>query len=73
MKIQSSFSGQHDEERAQRAMQDPEIQAIMMDPMVRIALEQMQQNPQKAAEYLQDQTLAPKIQKLIQAGILRMG
>ena len=54
-------------------MQDPEIQAIMMDPMVRIALEQMQQNPQKAAEYLQDQTLAPKIQKLIQAGILRMG
>lgn len=33
------MSGGNDEERVKRAMQDPEIQAIMIDPMVRIALE----------------------------------
>lgn len=29
----------NDEERLKRAMGDPEIQAIMSDPMMRIALE----------------------------------
>ena len=38
-------------------MADPEIQAIMIDPMVRIALEQMKANPQKAMEYFNDPTL----------------
>lgn len=41
-------------------MADPEIQAIMMDPMVKIALERMQKEPQKAMEYFQDPTLGPK-------------
>lgn len=44
----------------------------MIDPMVRIALEQMQQNPSRALEYMQDPTLGPKIQRLIQAGILKV-
>lgn len=38
MKIYSSMHEQ-DEERQKRAMNDPEIQAIIADPMVRIALE----------------------------------
>lgn len=63
----------NDEERLQRAMQDPEIQAIMIDPMVRIALEQMQASPQRVMEYMQDETLGPKIQRLIQAGVLKVG
>jgi len=73
MKIATSMQGQNDEERQRRAMADPEIQAIMIDPMVRIALEHMQSSPQKAMEYFQDPTLAPKLNKLIQAGIIKLG
>ena len=73
MKIAQGMQGGNDEERVRRAMADPEIAQIMQDPMLRIALEQMRTNPQKAQEYFQDPNLAPKIQKLIQAGILRMG
>lgn len=63
----------NDEERLKRAMSDPEIASIMTDPMVRIALEQMQSNPRNAMEYFNDKTLGPKIQKLIQAGVIKMG
>jgi len=62
----------NDEERLKRAMQDPEIQMIMMDPMVKIALGQMQSNPREAQSYFTDPTLGPKLQKLIQAGVLKV-
>lgn len=67
------MSGLSDEERQKRAMADPQIQAIVQDPMVQIALSQMQANPKNIQEYMLDKTLGPKIQKLIQAGIIRMG
>lgn len=73
MKISTSMGEMNDEERVKRAMADPQIQAIMSDPMVRIALEQMQSNSKNIPEYLSDRTLGPKIEKLIQAGIIRMG
>merc|ERR1712194_867264 len=63
----------NDEERLKRAMQDPEIQMIMMDPMVKIALNQMQSSPKGAQSYFTDATLGPKLQKLIQAGVLKVG
>ena len=69
----STSMGSDDDERMKRAMADPQIQSIMSDPMMRIALEQMQANPKNIAEYLADRTLGPKIEKLIQAGIIRMG
>lgn len=71
--IAQSMHGESDEQRIQRAMSDPEIAAIVADPMVRIALEQMQQNPRNIAEYMRDPNLGPKITKLIQAGIIRTG
>lgn len=40
------------EERRQQAMSDPEIQSILMDPAMRMILEQMQENPQAVAEYV---------------------
>ena len=63
----------NDEERLKRAMADPEIQGIMCDPMVKIALQQMQTNPKEAQSYFNDNTLGPKLQKLIQAGVLKVG
>jgi stress-induced-phosphoprotein 1 len=63
--------GPEDEERVKRAMADPEIQAIINNPMVRAALQNVNENPQKMMEYMQDKDLGPKIQKLIQAGVLK--
>lgn len=71
MKIANQMGGQQDNERAQRAMQDPEIQRIINDPMVRLALQRMQENPKLAQQYISDPELGPKIQKLIAAGILK--
>jgi stress-induced-phosphoprotein 1 len=71
LKIAASMGDINDEERMKRAMNDPEIASIMSDPMVRIALEQMQANPRNAMEYLNDSSLGPKIQKLIAAGIIK--
>lgn len=62
----------NDEERLRRAMADPEIQQIMMDPMLKIALGKMQEDPRGAANYFNDPNLGPKLQKLIQAGILKV-
>jgi stress-induced-phosphoprotein 1 len=72
-KIAMGMQGDNDEERVKKAMNDPEIQQIMSDPMMRIALERMQSNPQQAMEYFNDPTLGPKLQKLIQAGIIKTG
>jgi stress-induced-phosphoprotein 1 len=59
------------DERAQRAMSDPEIQSIISDPMVRSALQRVNENPQEMMKLMQDKDLGPKIQKLIQAGVLK--
>lgn len=72
MAIATSMHQGNDEERLKRSMQDPEIQSIMMDPMVKIALQQMQASPKDAASYFTDATLGPKLQKLIQAGVLKV-
>lgn len=72
MDIMSGMHEGNDEDRLKRAMQDPEIQQIMMDPMVKIALQQMQSNPRDAQKYFTDNTLGPKLNKLIQAGVLKV-
>jgi len=62
-------SGKVDPERAQQAMKDPEIQAILSDPHINQILKNANTDP--AA--LQEAMTNPKIQKLINAGILQMG
>lgn len=64
--------GDHDNQRAENAMKDPEIQAIMMDPMVKIVLQRMQTDPKAVQEVMQDPSMAEKINKLIMAGIIKM-
>jgi len=60
-----------DAERAAKAMADPEVQAILRDPLVNKALEDMQSTPGAYARVMRDATMGPKITKLIAAGILR--
>lgn len=62
-----------DPQRAQEAMKDPEIQSIMRDPMVQSVLQSMQENPAAASSAFNDPHMRSKLEKLIAAGIVRMG
>lgn len=65
-------AGGNDQERAQHAMADPEIQAILQDPIIRNILAQMQTDPNSANKALQDPTIRTKIEKLVASGILQI-
>jgi hypothetical protein len=54
MAIRANQSAPADAEQQQRAMQDPEIQAIMADPMIRNVLNNFQENPKQAQEDMKD-------------------
>jgi len=62
-----------DEEQLQHAMADPEIRAILTDPVMQQVLQDFQQNPAAAQHHLQNQEIMGKIQKLAEAGVIRLG
>ncbi len=70
-KISQSQGGEMDQERAAKAMADPEIQAIMMDPIVRQTLSDMSTDPRAAQKAMADPYMAAKISKLIAAGVVQ--
>ncbi|KAJ1919722.1 Hsp90 cochaperone [Tieghemiomyces parasiticus] len=61
------------QEAMRRAASDPEIQSIMADPIMQQILQQMQSNPQAVREHMKNPTVSAKINKLINAGIIRVG
>ena len=62
-----------DQEQARNnAMNDPEVQAILSDPAMRIILQQMSTDPKAAAEHMKDPVVSEKIQKLFEAGIVKL-
>lgn len=58
-------------ERAAHAMADPEIQAILTDPMVNQVLKDFNENPNAAQAAMSDVGMRAKIEKLIAAGVLQ--
>mmetsp|Transcript_13785 Transcript_13785/g.20483 ORF Transcript_13785/g.20483 Transcript_13785/m.20483 type:complete len:565 (+) Transcript_13785:81-1775(+) len=66
--------GTADEEKERRAhaMADPEIQAILSDPIVQQVLQDMQKNPMEGQKAMRDPVMGAKIEKLIAAGILQV-
>lgn len=72
VKIQEVSSSEGNEEVAQRAMQDPEIQAIMSDSYIQMVLKECGANPERLRDYMKDARIAASINKLIAAGILRV-
>ena len=75
MEIQSSAgaSSGNDEERLRHAMADPEIQKIMRDPTIVQVLKDLSEQPQKAMGSLKDPYIADCINKLVAAGVVKMG
>ena len=64
---EGSRGGANDEERSRRAMEDPEIQLLLRDPMVNAALEDLQKDQASAAKVFRDPVMKAKIEKLIGA------
>lgn len=58
------------EEVRKRAMGDPEVQAILRDPAMRLILEQMQNDPKALQDHLKNPDIAAKIQKLLDSGLI---
>lgn len=54
-------------------MGDPEIQQLMRDPRIVQVLKEMQENPAAAQGALRDPFIAEAINKLIAAGVIKMG
>lgn len=59
-------------ERQAKGMQDPEIQNILSDPVMRQVLVDFQENPVAAQEHLKNPLVKNKIQKLVSAGIVQV-
>ena len=66
-------SDKPDEERIRHAAADPEIQLLMRDPRIVQVLKDMQENPASAQGALRDPFINTAINKLIAAGIIKMG
>ncbi|ESQ38220.1 hypothetical protein EUTSA_v10028542mg [Eutrema salsugineum] len=59
-------------ERQAKAMQDPEVQNILSDPVMRQVLADFQENPKAAQEHMKNPMVMNKIQKLVSAGIVQV-
>jgi len=74
--ISRGATGQLSEEemraRQERAMANPEIQAILSDPVMRQVLQDMSTDPKAAAEHQKNPIIMAKVQKLINAGIVQV-
>lgn len=71
--LQSQRSTETDEQTYERAMRDPEVAEIMADPVMRQILSDAQQNPTALMDHMKNPMIGQKIQKLINAGIIRTG
>lgn len=59
-------------ERQARGLADPEVQQIMMDPVMRQVLDDFQNDPTAARHHLQSPEIHRKISKLVSAGIIQL-
>jgi len=69
--VNSNMSEEERKERAAHAMADPEIQAILQDPVMMQVLRDFQENPAAANQAMADPTVREKLEKLIASGIVQ--
>lgn len=58
-------------ERARHGMADPEIQAILQDPVIQQILKDFNENPQAANQAMANPVVRSKIEKLIASGVVQ--
>ncbi|CCC07828.1 hypothetical protein SMACR_01394 [Sordaria macrospora] len=62
-----------EEQTRERLARDPEIMGIMSDPVMQAILQQAQSDPAALSEHMRNPTVRTKIQKLMAAGVIRVG
>jgi len=74
--IQAQFSareGETEEQTMERIQRDPEIVGILQDPVMQSILQQAKGDPAALQEHMKNATIRNKIQKLVAAGVIRVG
>jgi stress-induced-phosphoprotein 1 len=66
----ANMTDEQKQEQKARAMADPDIQAILQDPIVQQTLRDFGENPNAAQQAMRDPGMSEKIQKLIAAGVV---
>ena len=64
--------GEVDKEQVERAMADPEIRAILNDPVMQQVIQDLSTNPKASQHHLRNPEVMARVQKLVAAGILRL-
>mmetsp|Transcript_2543 Transcript_2543/g.4011 ORF Transcript_2543/g.4011 Transcript_2543/m.4011 type:complete len:583 (+) Transcript_2543:130-1878(+) len=67
----ATMTEEEKQERAQHGLADPEIQAIIQDPVVQQVLRDFNENPNAANQAMNNPSMRAKIEKLIAAGVLQ--
>lgn len=66
-------SGETEEETSARIQRDPEIMSILTDPVMQSILQQAKGDPAALQDHMKNPGIRGKIQKLVAAGVIRMG
>lgn len=69
----SSREGETEEEAQQRIQRDPDIMAILQDPVMQSILQQAKGDPAALQDHMRNPGIALKVQKLIAAGVIKLG
>ncbi|KAF4968984.1 hypothetical protein FZEAL_10312 [Fusarium zealandicum] len=69
----SARDNESEEQTRERLMKDPEIMGLMQDPVMQSILQQAQSDPAALQEHMRNPGVRSKIQKLIAAGVIRVG
>ncbi|KAL2010872.1 hypothetical protein VTN00DRAFT_3590 [Thermoascus crustaceus] len=74
--LQAQFSaraGETEAETMERIQRDPEIMSILQDPVMQSILQQAKSDPAALQEHMKNAQVRMKIQKLMAAGVIRLG
>ncbi|KAH7326449.1 cytochrome c biogenesis factor [Stachybotrys elegans] len=69
----SARDNETEEQTRERLMNDPDIMSIMQDPVMQSILQQAQSDPRALQEHMSNPSVRSKIQKLMAAGVIRVG
>ncbi|PYI16703.1 TPR-like protein [Aspergillus violaceofuscus CBS 115571] len=69
----SARAGETEQQTMERIQNDPEIMSILQDPIMQTILQQAKSDPAALQEHMKNSQVRMKIQKLMAAGVIRMG
>lgn len=65
--------GESEEQTQERIQRDPDIMAILQDPVMQSILQQAKGDPRALNDHMKNPDIKNKVQKLMAAGVIRMG